>query len=158
MLASIRTDVTYPGFAGERRYGRELPPCPITATDTDDEVWIPIVAREGWTILTRDQAIQNRTAEKDAVLRHGAKMFAIASPGQLRTWDLLRITRRHREAIEASCEREGPVIYRMTLTQLTEVELELGDLQQPPGRDARAARHAAEVEVTEPLIGSSVLP
>lgn len=95
---------------------------PITDTDTDDEDWIPVLARGGWTILTRDQAIRNRTAEKEAVLQHGAKMFAIASPGKLHSGDLLHITLRHLEDIEASCGRDGPFIYRMTFTRLEEVE------------------------------------
>ena len=120
----IRTDVTYPGFAGEGRGGRDLPACPITSTDTNDEDWIPVVARAGWTILTRDKAIQRRTAEIEAVRQHGAKVFAIAAPGTLRSWDLLRVTLRHREAIEASCEQAGPFIYRLTMTNAETVPLD----------------------------------
>jgi hypothetical protein len=123
-LVSIRTDVTYPTFEGDERGGRPLPPCPITSTDTPDEVWIPVVARENWTIITRDQAIQRRTAEKAAVRQHGAKVFAIAAPGQLRSWDLLRVTLRHWDAIEASCYEDGPFIYRLTTTKAESVPLD----------------------------------
>ena len=124
MLAATRVDVTYPTFAGEVRFRREMPPCPITSTDTDDQDWIPVVARENWTIITRDTAIQRRTAEKAAVSQHGAKMFAIAAPGNLHTWDLLRITVRHWDAIEASCDEEGPFIYRLTMTKREPVPLD----------------------------------
>lgn len=83
-----------------------------------------MVARANWTIITRDQAIQRRTAEKEAVRKHGAKMFAVAAPGTLRSWDLLRVTLRHWEAIEASCEEDGPFIYRLTMTKAEPVPLD----------------------------------
>ena len=123
-LVAIRTDVTYPTFEGSERGGRLLPPCPITSTDMPDEEWIPVVARENWTIISRDQAIQRRTAEKAAVRQHGAKMFAIAAPGQLRSWDLLRLTLRHWDVIEASCDQDGPFIYRLTMTNAELVPLD----------------------------------
>lgn len=123
LLVAVRTDVTYPGFQGKTVGGRDMPACPITDTETDDDVWIPVVAQAGWTIITRDQAIQRRTAEKIAVAASKAKMFAITAPGQLRNWDMLRITLRHWDAIEASIGENGPYIYKMTLTTLEQIEL-----------------------------------
>lgn len=124
MLVAVRTDVTYPGFEGRVVREREMPASPITDTGTDDDVWIPVVAQAGWVIITRDQAIQRRTAEIAAVAANNAKMFAIASPGKLHNWDMLRITLRHWDAIEASCDQAGPFIYRMTLTRLEQIELQ----------------------------------
>ena len=67
-LCVVRNDVTYPGFAGgDKKFRRLRPPCPITATKVDDTVWIPETAQRGWLIITRDSAIQGRTAEINAV-------------------------------------------------------------------------------------------
>lgn len=51
-LATVRTDVTFPGDPGETRPA--LPPrpaCPI-APDAKDSDWIPVVAKEGWIVIT----------------------------------------------------------------------------------------------------------
>ncbi|MDP8928378.1 MAG: hypothetical protein M3O70_07325, partial [Actinomycetota bacterium] len=91
VLASLRSDVTYPGDRGAVVRKRVRPPCPIETTDVDDEFWIPIVAEKGWAIITRDRSIQRKPAEIQAVRDTGAKMFALTSPEQLSVWDQLEI-------------------------------------------------------------------
>jgi hypothetical protein len=60
----VRGDVTYPGDPGGRwRDGRERPACVVASTAVKDRVWIPQVTDRGWVIITRDQRIEERTAE-----------------------------------------------------------------------------------------------
>ncbi len=58
VLLHVRNDVTYPGDPGGlQRNGRVRAACPITDPGTPDELWIPVTAREGWLIITRDRHI-----------------------------------------------------------------------------------------------------
>ncbi len=106
VLASLRADVTYPGDPGGVVRKRSRPAAPITTTDVDDDVWIPIVAARGWSIITRDKAIQRRPAEIEAVRDSGAKMFALTSREQLSVWDQLEIVNvplaEHRAAVRGA--------------------------------------------------------
>jgi hypothetical protein len=76
ILTQIRGDVTYP--CGPVKGGRVRAPCTITQVDTDDEIWIPETARQGWLIITRDRHIQDHRAEIEAVRSSGARMINLA--------------------------------------------------------------------------------
>lgn len=121
VLASLRPDVTYPGDPGGVVRKRSRPPCPVTTTDVDDDVWIPIVAGRGWSIITRDKAIQRRPAEMAAVRDSGAKMFALTSLEQLTVWDQLEIVLSRWRDIERRATEPGPYIYTVTRTTITKV-------------------------------------
>lgn len=121
VLASLRPDVTYPGDPGGAVRKRSRPPCPITTTDVDDDVWIPIVASRGWGIITRDKAIQRRPAEIEAVRDSGAKMFALTSREQLSVWDQLEIVLSRWRDIERLADDPGPYIYAVTRTSIRRV-------------------------------------
>lgn len=121
VLASLRPDVTYPGDAGGIVRQRARPPCPITTTDLDDDVWIPIVAARGWAIITRDRSIQRKPAEIQAVRDTGAKMFVLTSPEQLTVWDQLEIVMSQWRRIERHADRPGPYIYAVRRTSLRQV-------------------------------------
>jgi flagellar biosynthesis/type III secretory pathway chaperone len=58
---------------------------------TLDDVWIPLVAAQGWLIITRDRHIQSRPAELAAVREHGAKMVNLTSDAAGSTWEQLRV-------------------------------------------------------------------
>ena len=45
--------------------------------ETDDTDWIPVLAREGWIVLTRDRAIKRRKLERQAVIEGPLKYFSI---------------------------------------------------------------------------------
>jgi hypothetical protein len=47
------------------------------AQDEEDETWIPVIASNGWTIVTRDVAIQRRPAERDAWISAGAVVIMV---------------------------------------------------------------------------------
>lgn len=54
--------VTYPGDPGGVLHKRERPPCPVDKVSMLDEEWIPLVAAQGWLIITRDARIQHHVA------------------------------------------------------------------------------------------------
>lgn len=78
-------------------------------------MWIPRVAREGWSIITRDRRIEAYPAERDAVIAYNAKMFTIASDEKLDVWRQLEILR----DAERLTEERGPFIYDLYRTRAT---------------------------------------
>jgi hypothetical protein len=86
-MIRARRDVAFPGDTGERHTSSwRMDPCLISDPATSDEVWIPLVTRAGMAIISRDIHIASRTAEKDQVLKAGARMFAITTREDLSTW------------------------------------------------------------------------
>jgi hypothetical protein len=105
-----------------KRHAR--PACPIATTDVDDDQWIPVVAAQGWAIISRDTRIQRRPAEVAAVKSSGAKLFAIASDEKLDTWRRqLEILMCNWRAIDRLAETPGPYVYRVTRTTMSRVVL-----------------------------------
>jgi hypothetical protein len=128
VLARARPDVTFPGDDGVRhKKSWHIPPCIISDPATPDDEWIPAVTQQGLAIISRDKHIASRAAEKAAVLRAGARMFAITSPGNLRTWDLLGVVIARWAELESTAERPGPYIYAVTIGGMHEL-----DLTSPP--------------------------
>jgi hypothetical protein len=69
VLAAAKLPVTWPGDDGKRlseRLGQ--PPSPVATNGQPDDKWIPIVARAGMPIITRDRRILARTSEVNAVV------------------------------------------------------------------------------------------
>jgi hypothetical protein len=93
----------------------------ITDPETEDLVWIPRVAREGWSIISRDRNIGAYPAERDAVIAYGAKMFTIASDEKLDVWHQLEILMTRWRDIERFSEHPGPFIYALYRTTTTRV-------------------------------------
>lgn len=121
LLASIRSDVTYPGDPGGTVYRRTRPPCPITTPHTDDELWLPETARHGWLVITRDSNIVSHTAEINAVRRHGARMIALSGHEAVDTFTQLEIIMCQWRAIAKRLEYSGPFIdtaWRTTLSRI----------------------------------------
>lgn len=89
----------------------------ITSAAVKDRVWIPEVARRGWVIITRDQRIEERSAQVSTVLASGAKVFTIASQKkQLSGFEILEIVLCSWRRMEAKSADAGPYICRMTRT------------------------------------------
>lgn len=44
-----------------------------------DEEWLPEVGRRGWLILTKDDRIRKRPAEREALIQSGARAFILPS-------------------------------------------------------------------------------
>ncbi len=118
LLQQVRVDVTYPGDPGGVFKRRLRPPCPITQPKTPDSVWIPIVASNGWVILTRDKKIAERPAERQAVVDHRAKLVAITSHEKLDLWRQLEIVLNQWRVIERVSTFPGPFMYSITRTSI----------------------------------------
>jgi hypothetical protein len=124
ILVQVRTDVTYPGDPGGAvKGGRVRAPCPITQTGTDDEVWIPETARQGWLIITRDRQIQEHRAEIEAVRSSGARMVNLASDEALDKFAQLEVLMCQWRRITGLLEEAGPFIYVMTRTTFRQIPL-----------------------------------
>lgn len=123
-LASLRSDVTYPGMPGGDKVGGRLrEACPIASTATKDTVWIPETAARGWLILTRDSAIQGNRPEVQAVRESGARMIAMSGKDAVRTWDQLALVMKRWNKIEALLEKDGPYIYTLSQSSFRSVPL-----------------------------------
>jgi hypothetical protein len=117
LLCQNRSDFTYPGDPGGRIQKRLRPPCPIIKPGARDQDWIPVVAKRGWLIITRDKQIQSKKAEIDAVRDNGAKMLNLASEDAGTVWAQLEVfMTRWRKDIEPLIDRNGPFIYIATRT------------------------------------------
>ncbi|HET6209696.1 MAG TPA: hypothetical protein VFD94_04905 [Jatrophihabitans sp.] len=116
LLCQERADFTYPGDPGGRIKKRHRPACPISTPAAKDPDWIPLVAAEGWLIITRDKHIQDRRAEINAVREHRAKMLNLASVDARSTWDQLEVFMARWREIEALMAEPGPFIYVISRT------------------------------------------
>ncbi len=124
ILTQVRSDVTYPGDpGGPVKGGRVRAPCPITDTGTDDEIWIPETARQGWLIITRDRHIQEHRAEIEAVRTSGARMVNLASDEAKDRFAQLEVLMCQWRRVEAMLEENGPFIYTITRTSFRVVPL-----------------------------------
>jgi hypothetical protein len=121
VVAALRPDITYPGDPGGTVHRRKRPACPITQPSAPDTEWIPIVAKAGWLIVTRDSRIRDHPAEIAAVRDHDAKMVALSGREAFNTWSQLEIVFTQWRAIERLTERTGPFIYAATRSNLRAV-------------------------------------
>jgi hypothetical protein len=132
VLIRARRDVTFPGDDGHRHQESwRLPPCVVSDPATHDNVWIPAVAKAGLAIITRDTRIATRTAEINEVIAARARMFAITSPKQLYTWDLLTIVVSQWEQMEQAAQEDGPYIYSVTRTGMSKIDLDAARERKP---------------------------
>lgn len=123
LLSPQRSDFTYPGDPGGIIKKRPRPPCLITDPATKDPEWIPVVASQGWVIVTRDRRIQERPNEIAAVRDSGAKMINLASADAGTTWAQLEVLMTQWRRIEALADRPGPFVYSVSRTSFREVPL-----------------------------------
>lgn len=123
LLVQVRSDVTYPGDPGGVLHRRERPACVIRSPDVPDETWIPVVARLGWVIITRDARLQDRPGEIAAVRDHAAKVVNLTADSAGGTFGQLQVVLRHWTGIEALCDEPGPVIVRVTVSSFKRMDL-----------------------------------
>lgn len=119
ILADLRSDLTYPGDPGGTVKRRERAACPVESPHLPDHEWLPVVGEQGWVVLTRDQRIERRPAERQAVIDYGVKLFAITSPEKLDKWRQLEIVMSRWRDLERLAEQPGPFIYRLTRTTIS---------------------------------------
>ena len=123
VVARIRPDVTFPGDPGGEVRKRIRAACPITDTATKDLIWIPTVTQQGWAIITRDRGIGRKPAERNAVTRHGAKLFVLVKPlnRSFDLWSQLEVFLTQWRRIERFSQEPGPFIYNVHRTTMRRV-------------------------------------
>lgn len=114
VVATLRTDATYPGDRGATVHKRARPPCPVQWPAVKDVDWIPVVAARGWLIITRDVRIQAHAAEVAAVRDYGAKMVVLAGSDARSTWAQLEVLMTRWREIEGLYDEPGSFIRRVT--------------------------------------------
>lgn len=77
-----------------------------------------MVAARGWTIITRDQRIERRPAERAAVMANAARVVAITSNEKLTIWHQLEIVMSRWRDIEDVATTPGPSIHAITRTSI----------------------------------------
>jgi hypothetical protein len=123
LLVQVRNDVTYPGDPGGVMHRRQRPACKITSPAVLDRDWIPLVAAEGWLIITRDRNIQDNRAEIAAVREYGARMVTLHGPEAHGNWAQLEMFMSRWRDIEGCLGQPGPFIYTVTRTTFKPVQL-----------------------------------
>jgi len=88
-----------------------------------DDEWIPVVAKAGWLIITRDGQIQHRLKELRSVAESGARMVALNTGEATTIWNQLQIVARQWERIEPVVDLPGPFIFRASKTTLTNLDI-----------------------------------
>lgn len=131
-------------FFTDRDLGRELPGAVLAAGmvveshadhfahDTPDSDWIPIVSQRGWVILTRDRRMRYKPAEREAILRSGARVLILV--GKVTHRELAINCVRSRARIESFIARNtAPFIARIYRPSPAEVKRDA----EAPGRVER---------------------
>jgi PIN like domain len=104
---SIVTALREAGFAARSMaeiYGEQ------EAQRLPDEVWLRDAGDKGWVVLTKDDAIRRRPAERDALIAAGARVFCLTA-GQLRGAEQIQRFVANRERIFRQARNHGPFIY-----------------------------------------------
>lgn len=116
LICQERSDCTYPGDPGIVIRKRRREPCPVTSPGAKDPDWIPVVARLGWLIITRDRHINERLGELQVVRDHGAKIVNLAGTDAGTIWKQLEIVVTRWREIELLADEAGPFICSLSRT------------------------------------------
>lgn len=114
-LDERRGDVVYPGHADLSE---------IPRGSLDDE-WLPVIAAHQLVVITRDQRIRYRPAEKLLWVRHGVRGFVLTGRKSQSTTDSLTVLEQHWTSIEAAIAAQsiGPWMHAVTASGLREIPL-----------------------------------
>jgi|SRR3954447_355164 aryl-alcohol dehydrogenase-like predicted oxidoreductase len=75
-----------------------------------DEVWLRDAGENSWIVLTKDDAIRRRPAERDALTEAGVRAFCLTS-AQLRGAEQIERFVSNRDRILRQARKSGPYIY-----------------------------------------------
>lgn len=75
-----------------------------------DEVWLRDTGAKGWVVLTKDDAIRRRPAERDAMTAAAVRVFCLTA-AQLRGADQTERFVANRHRIVRQSRKTGPYIY-----------------------------------------------
>lgn len=94
---SGRDDVLYPGH-------EDLPEVPLGTLDLD---WMPVVARRGLIVLTRDRHIRTRPAELRVYQEHGLRSVWIGAKQDLGPGDQVALFLTHESRLQREITKRG---------------------------------------------------
>ena len=80
------------------------------AQKLQDRVWLRDAGRKGWVVLTKDDAIRRRPAEREALIDAGVRVFCLTS-AQLRGSEQAARFVENRHRIIRQARKPGPYIY-----------------------------------------------
>lgn len=124
LLVTVRSDVTYPGDpGGTGPDGYQRVACPVRP-EAKDLTWIPVVAAEGWIVITRDRHLQRRPTERQAIIDNGARVVQLDTRHQLNKWAQLEIVVCQWRRLEERLDQPGPWFVVATRTGLRSQVLE----------------------------------
>jgi hypothetical protein len=75
-----------------------------------DETWLRDAGRNDWIVLTKDDAIRRRPAERDALIDASVRVFCLTT-AQLRGSEQTKRFSENRHRILRQARRPGPYIY-----------------------------------------------
>lgn len=120
ILADLRYDVTYPGDPGAVIHKHQRPACPIRPQANDVD-WIPVVAKAGWLIVTRDANVRQHRAEINAIMDNGGRMVSLAGKDAGTKWGQLELVMTQWREIDKLADLPGPFVYEAYRTSLTNI-------------------------------------
>ncbi|MBA3866704.1 MAG: hypothetical protein H0X42_10250 [Solirubrobacterales bacterium] len=82
-----------------------------------DEVWLRDAGEQDWIVLTKDDAIRRRPAERDALTEAAVRVFCLTT-AQLRGAEQTERFVRNRHRIVRQARKPGPYIYGVYETGL----------------------------------------
>lgn len=94
---SGRDDVLYPGH-------EDLPEVPLGTPDLE---WMPVVARRGLIVLTRDRRIRSRPGELRVYLELGVRSVWIGAKQDLGPHDQLELFLKHEKRLQREIIKRG---------------------------------------------------
>lgn len=90
------------------------------ATLLADTVWLEDAGRQGWIILTKDNAIRRRPAERQALIDAGARVFCITTAQLTGAAQIERLlTNRNRILLKS--RKRGPFIFGVLEKSLVQI-------------------------------------
>jgi len=78
---------------------------PQNATDPE---WLTLAGKNGWIVVTRDERIRYRVAEKQAIRRAKVRAFVIVAHGDLRIEEIAEILLKALSKIQSIAAQEKP--------------------------------------------------
>ena len=85
------------------------------AQDAPDPEWLAAVGKNNWIVITRDERIRYRVAEKQAIRRAKVRAFVLAAQGDLRAemlaHNFLKAVRKVRGIVE---KQKPPLIAKIS--------------------------------------------
>ena len=113
LLATRHHDVVFPGH----------PALPEVLRGSPDDVWLPVIGAKQLIVITRDQRIRYRAAEKLMWVRHGVRGFVLTGRKSQSTADSCSSATLPGSKLPSATRTGGPWMYAVTDSGFREILL-----------------------------------